>query len=72
MMGEAIAKTENPLDPALFRAEAISEETRRFNEEIVKLLTPMPNWWEVGDAFPIAIAEQANARRDAFLARETI
>jgi acetyl esterase len=38
----------NPLDPALFRADAISEETRRFNEEVVNLLTPMPNWWEVG------------------------
>ncbi len=48
MMSEASAKTENPLDAALFRAEAISEETRHFNEEIVKLLTPMPNWWEVG------------------------
>lgn len=38
----------NPLDPALFRAEAISEETRHFNEAIIKLLTPAPNWWEVG------------------------
>src|ERR1700735_1812890 len=38
----------NPLDPALFGAEAISEETRRFNEEIVRLLTPMPDWWGVG------------------------
>lgn len=38
----------NPLDPALFRAEAISEETSHFNEEIIKLLTPAPNWWEVG------------------------
>jgi acetyl esterase/lipase len=38
----------SPLDPSLFRAEAISEETRHFNEEIIKLLTPAPNWWEVG------------------------
>src|SRR5271166_2236387 len=38
----------NQLDPALFRADAISEETRRFNDAIVELLTPMPNWWEVG------------------------
>ena len=38
----------NPLDPALFRADAISEETRRFNEALIELLTPMPNWWEVG------------------------
>ena len=54
-MSPAIAKAENPLDPALFRAEAISEETRRFNEAIVKLLTPMPDWWVVG----------AQATRDA-------
>lgn len=43
------------VDPALFRPEAISEETSRFNEQIIKLLTPMPNWWEVG----------AQATRDA-------
>src|ERR1700689_4138002 len=47
-MSQAIAKAENPLDPALFRPEAISEETRRFNEAIVKLLTPMPDWWVAG------------------------
>ena len=45
----------NPLDPALFRPEAISDETRQFNEMIVKLLTPMPDWWVVG----------AQATRDA-------
>jgi acetyl esterase/lipase len=38
----------DPLDPALFRADAISEETRRFNDAIIELMTPMPNWWEVG------------------------
>src|ERR1700683_727323 len=54
-MSQAIAKAENPLDPAVFRAEAISDETRRFNEAIVKLLTPMPDWWVVG----------AQATRDA-------
>jgi acetyl esterase len=48
MMSQRIPETGNPLAPALFRAEAISEETRRFNEEIVKLCTPVPNWWEVG------------------------
>jgi acetyl esterase/lipase len=47
-MSQAIPQTGNPLDPALFRPEAISEETRRFNEEIVKLFTPLPNWWDVG------------------------
>jgi acetyl esterase len=54
-MGQGNAETGNPLDPALFRAEAISEETRHFNEVIVKLLTPMPDWWVVG----------AQATRDA-------
>ena len=54
-MSQAIAKVENPLDPALFRAEAISDETRRFNEVIVKLFTPMPDWWVAG----------AQATRDA-------
>jgi acetyl esterase len=41
-------ETGNTFDPALFGADAISEETRRFNEELIKLLTPMANWWEVG------------------------
>src|SRR5580704_1681912 len=54
-MSQAIAKAENPLDPAVFRAEAISDETRRFNEVILKLLTPMPDWWVAG----------AQATRDA-------
>src|SRR6202167_6647344 len=54
-MSQAIAKAENPLDPALFRAEAISDETRRFNEVIATLFTPMPDWWVAG----------AQATRDA-------
>jgi acetyl esterase len=45
----------NPLDPALFRPEAISDETRRFNEVVVKLFTPLSDWWVVG----------AQATRDA-------
>src|ERR1700685_2897078 len=72
-MSRAIAKAENPLDPAVFRAEAISDETRRFNEVIVKLFTPMPDWWVAGaqatrdarargeGAFPLA-AKSARAR----------
>ena len=47
-MGQSSPETANPFDPALFRPEAISDETRRFNEVIVKLFTPMPNWWESG------------------------
>jgi acetyl esterase len=54
-LSQAIQEMGNPLDPALFRPEAISEETRLFNEEIIKRLTPTPNWWEVG----------AQATRDA-------
>ncbi len=54
-MSQAILETGNPLDPAVFRAEEISEETRQFNEQVVQLLTPVPNWWEVG----------AQATRDA-------
>jgi len=38
----------NPLDPALFRSDAVSEQTRLFNKGLVELMTPMPNWWEVG------------------------
>ncbi|HTI80110.1 MAG TPA: alpha/beta hydrolase fold domain-containing protein, partial [Acetobacteraceae bacterium] len=40
----------NPLDPALFRADAVTEDTRALNEILVKLLTPLPDWWVVGAA----------------------
>jgi acetyl esterase len=43
-----MSETDNALDPALFRAAAISEETRGCNEKIVQLFTATPNWWEVG------------------------
>jgi acetyl esterase len=46
-MSQTIAEG-NPLDPALFRPESVSEETRFFNDEVIRRLTPMPNWWEVG------------------------
>jgi acetyl esterase/lipase len=38
----------NPLDPALFRPEAISAETRLINEAIVKAFSAFPEWWEIG------------------------
>ncbi len=38
----------NPLDPGLFRPDAVAPETRALNETMVKLLTPMPDWWVVG------------------------
>jgi hypothetical protein len=47
-MSEATPGTKNPLDPSLFRAATFSEETSRFKKEIIKLFTPLPNWWEVG------------------------
>ena len=38
----------NPLDPKLFSASAVSEETRKLNATLIGLLTPLPNWWDVG------------------------
>ncbi|HEY7577166.1 MAG TPA: alpha/beta hydrolase [Acetobacteraceae bacterium] len=46
----------NPLDPALFRPDAVSPETRALNDSLVQLLTPMPEWWVTG-------AETARAAR---------
>jgi acetyl esterase len=36
------------LDPALFRPEAISEETATFNSRLVALMSGMPEWWVTG------------------------
>jgi acetyl esterase/lipase len=38
----------NPLDPALFRPDAVAPETRALNDTMTRLLTPLPNWWVVG------------------------
>ena len=46
----------NPLDPALFRPDAVSPETRALNEQMVELLTGQPDWWIIG-------AEQRCGRR---------
>jgi acetyl esterase len=43
-----IAPPTLPLDPALFADSAISDETRAFNAKLVELLTPMPEWWDIG------------------------
>lgn len=40
----------NPLDPALFRPDAVARETRALNEAMVKVMTGMPDWWVVGAA----------------------
>lgn len=44
----ALLALDHPLDPGPFADTAISEETRAFNKRLVKLLTPMPEWWDVG------------------------
>ena len=38
------------IDPLLFGDEAIPADTRQINEAIVKAMTPMPEWWDVGVA----------------------
>jgi acetyl esterase len=40
--------TDNPLQPALFRREAIADDTAEFNEALVRLMTGLPEWWNVG------------------------
>src|SRR4029078_3151940 len=46
------------LDPALFRADAATPETRALNQTMVRLLTPMSDWWVTG-----AEASRAARRR---------
>lgn len=44
-----------PFDPALFCEEAIAPETAKLNEQMVQLLTGLPEWWIMGaDAFRAA------------------
>ena len=40
----------NLLDPAWFRPDAVSRETRAVNESMIKVLTGMPEWWIAGAA----------------------
>jgi acetyl esterase len=40
--------TNNPLRPALFRPDAIAEETAKLNDALVDLMTGLPEWWNVG------------------------
>jgi len=47
-MSQPIAVKSNPLDPALFRPEAISPETRAANEAFAQMTSAMPDWWVVG------------------------
>jgi acetyl esterase len=45
----------NPLDPALFRPDAVSPDTVKLNNDLIGLLTGQPEWWVIG----------AEAARDA-------
>jgi acetyl esterase len=47
-MSEAVAAKSNPLDPKLFRPEAISPQILAANEEFRKLLSAGPDWWDIG------------------------
>jgi len=40
--------TDNPLRPALFRPDAIAEDTAKLNDALVDLMTGLPEWWKVG------------------------
>ena len=47
-MSEAAAAKISPLDPKLFRPEAVSPQILAANEEFRKLVSAGPDWWEVG------------------------
>ena len=40
--------TDNPLRAALFRDDAIAEDTARINDALVGLMTGLPDWWTIG------------------------
>lgn len=37
-----------PIDPAVFSDAAIPEETKALNAKLIELLTPAPEWWDIG------------------------
>jgi acetyl esterase/lipase len=47
-MSQATAAKTNPLDPALFKAEAIAPETVAANEAFRKATSLGPDWWDIG------------------------
>jgi acetyl esterase/lipase len=47
-MSENHLKNPNPLDPELFKPEAISPETHALNAAVIQLFNSVANWWEVG------------------------
>jgi acetyl esterase len=40
--------TDNPLRAAMFRNDAIAEDTAKLNDMLVSLMTGLPEWWNVG------------------------
>ena len=36
------------LDPSLFRTDAVAADTELLNQQLIDLLTPMPEWWVTG------------------------
>jgi acetyl esterase len=40
--------TDNPLRAAVFTQDAIADDTVKFNEAVVSLMTGLPEWWNVG------------------------
>lgn len=40
--------TDHPLRPALFRPDAIADDTAQLNDSLVGLMTGLPEWWNVG------------------------
>jgi len=56
-MSEAAAAKSNPLDPRMFKPEAISPEVAAANEAFRKAISGGPDWWDVGaPAFRAAAA----------------
>lgn len=47
-----------PFDPELFQPAAISDETRTFNDTLIKTFSSMGNWWEIG----VETVREARAR----------
>jgi acetyl esterase len=42
--------TASPLNVAQFHPDAVSADTRALNQAMIKLMTPLPDWWVIGAA----------------------
>jgi hypothetical protein len=56
--------TDNPLRPALFRKDAIADDTAKFNDAVVNLMTGLPEWWNVGAETTREARRQGRGRQD--------